>query len=156
MTDDFIAGLRNWQLRLLAFVVVAFCVYCKFITGGWFMFIGLFFYPLFAHQHFFCHSNALPKSGPISRPLLKLMLLSHAFFIVCFMVQYDGGDSSSWLTITGLLHGTQGQPAANPPKWWPAFTMSMLSFIPVIVTWWKLRPYRLANQTKAKQSEAAP
>ena len=141
---------RSWALHIAAIALIIFSLVARFIPVGWLLFIpvgwflipGVFFYPLISGAHYFFHDRAIPKLGSIRRSLLVLMLVSHSFFLLAFLLQWDFSESpNSWLTITAWfrLFGLRG--SAQPPAWWPAgraispSNMNLLLFLPVVVTW---------------------
>jgi hypothetical protein len=125
----------NWAIRLIAIVVVAFCLFIQFKTsGGWFTILGIFLWPVAGLIHLVAHSIRLPRSGGVQGSRLALVMVSHLLFIAAFLLQYDQGDGLGWLTITELL-GQRGV-----AEWWPPGelnpgSMNVVLFLPVLATW---------------------
>jgi hypothetical protein len=127
------ARIARSVLTGIAILVVELCLCVQMKTDhGWFSLIGVFFlWPVVAFVHIVAHSARPPRSGglPVSRTIL--ITLSHLLFIAGFLLQYDAGDSSGSLTITGLF-GHRGAPAG-----WPG-SGNFIVFLPVLVTWYFL------------------
>lgn len=141
--------MNPWQLRCLAVGVAGFAVLIKFTTGGWLMLVGWLIYPLLGLAHCWFHSRALPKTGQPAGADTAKLLGSHALFLLAILLQVDGGDGPSWLTLRALLGEGRGHPGSQPPGWWPNFmVMNLLVFVPVFVSWaWlKRRQHRLAAE----------
>jgi hypothetical protein len=145
--DTYIDSMTAASLRIVVVLIIALCLYLKFITGGWLTLIpGLALYPLVSIFHYRFHSQALhrPERTPLS--FFMLITISHFFFVGAFLLQYDVGDDPDWLTITALLHDGPGSEGSQPPSWWPRFELTYMGmlgstlinlciFIPTFITW---------------------
>ena len=81
--------------------------------------------------HFVVHCRVIAKTPNATRALFVWLLASHAFFVLGFLLQIDGGDGSDFMTITYLVSGDYGL-----PSWWPeTLLMNIVVFVPLVVTW---------------------
>ncbi len=121
---------------LPSLIVIAGCLWMRFITGGWLMFPGLIFYPLICFLHLCFHAAAADRERE------SIVFTSHGLFVIAFMVQWDQGDSYPWFTIARLFG------ASGVPGWWPdmqgSTIINIMVFAPVYITW--LRLYRTFKQ----------
>jgi hypothetical protein len=91
------------KTELIATICFSLCV--KLLAAGWFFFFGIFIYPFICLLHINCHYRFLHSPEPITDNLLRQISISHLLMIAAFLLQYDAGDNSVWLTITLLITG---------------------------------------------------
>ena len=90
--DDPLADSARWLLKTLSVGVAGLCLYTRGATGAY---VFLFMFPFYiAISIFHCiqHFRALSQNEPLSRALIKQLLLSHLLFITAFLLQYDYAD----------------------------------------------------------------
>jgi len=126
---------RAWELIALAAVVVVLGWRFKMEAGGWGVIIFGIPYLVIGVIHFILHCSASAKARNAKPALIVLLLASHIFFVLGFLLQIDAGDGPDFLTITYLVSGDYGL-----PSWWPAtLWMNVLVFVPLVVTWVLMR-----------------
>jgi len=164
-SDTRIGSITTASLKLIAALVIALCLYLKFVTGGWLTLIpGLGLYPLLSVAHFYFHSQTLSRSESAPLSFFILIIASHVLFIGAFLLQYDVGDGPSWLTITALLHDGPGFESSQPPGWWPHFELSdtrmpglilinLCPFVPTLITWILMRNRYWHKRMEARGSD---
>ena len=132
---------RAWELVALAAVVVALGWALKFLAAGWGVFIFGIPYLAIGVIHFVVHCRASAKARNAKRAQMVLILASHTFYVLGFLLQIDGGNGH-WFTISYLVSGDYGL-----PSWWPhPFLMNALVFVPLVVTWILMRSRSFSPQ----------
>ncbi len=128
---------RAWELIVLAAAVVVLGWIFKVMAGAWGLLIFGIPYLVMGVIHFVLHCSASAKARNAKPALIVLLLASHSFFLLGFLLQVDGGDGPSWLTIMYLIKGCC---SGLLPSWWPAtLWMNALVFVPLVVTWVLMR-----------------
>lgn len=122
---------RAGELTTLAAVVVVLGLALKLIAAGWGILLFGIPYLAIGVIHFLLHRSASARIPNAKPAPIALLVASHAFFVLGFLLQLDGGDGSDFMTITYLVSGDYGL-----PSWWPeTLLMNVLVFVPLVVTW---------------------
>ena len=91
-------------LKALPVAVAGLCLYARGIAGGYLLLLMLPFCVALCIVHCLLHFKALKQVIPLSRGLVKQLLLSHLLFILAFLLQYDYAEEE-WLVVTFLVFG---------------------------------------------------
>ena len=122
---------HTWAQVPLAVVAITLGWVSKLMAAGWLtLFCGI---PYLAVGviHFVVHLVAAAKARNAKPAPFALLLASHTFFILGFLLQLDGGDGPNWLTITYVVGGGYH---TRLPSWWGLW-MNAVVFVPLVLTW---------------------
>lgn len=139
--DDPPEYLSRWLLKALSITVAGLCLYARSVAGAYLLLVTFPFYIAIAIVHFILHFRALRQHTQLSRALVKRLLLSHLFFIVAFLFQYDYAEAE-WLVVTFLIFGPKkGTYEFEDYSWtsdvreWMGIILSAGMFVPVFKSW---------------------
>jgi hypothetical protein len=117
-------------MTILAASNVLLGLILKFIAGGWFVLIFMWFYLAISVAHVVIHRKA-SQSIPQNR---ALAIVSNVLLLMAFLFQFDEGDGPcGWTTITNLLYGPGFEPCFRQ-QISPVLT-NPIAFVPVAITW---------------------
>jgi hypothetical protein len=157
MEDDPLDYSSRWFLKIVSVAVAGLCFYARLATGAYLFLLMFPSYLVVCIVHCIFHFQALKLSIPLSRQMAKRLFISHFFFVIAFMFQYDYTDGPEWLTITILVFGQEkGGYDFGYDSWkssltgWMGVVLSVFVFIPVVISWKRLRKSKEAiNENEA-------
>jgi hypothetical protein len=132
-------------LSLILIFVICSAFIARLYAAGWLLVPMGLIYLTAALLHWRFHYRLAKSATPPSQLTLLAIVLSHLCFIAAFLFQYDYGDGPGWLTITILFRGMAEDPIEGTLWHKHVLLMNLLVFIPVLVSWYPLKPEKKSD-----------